>query len=198
MTALVIIAIAIVFFYWMLSVGGFLDNKDKQPKKPSRPSPTYSPHTIRDIPKPQTKKQKEIIVRMLNIQDDNEDGTFETKIAGITFHCDETDQGIFKGIIFNENNNPNNPNAMAIASAQSNKIVGYIPNDELKEYSRWCNYKNVSCVGFIKQFTNYEGKNILFGRVVAIKPCNEEFVKRVMAEEIECIEENEEMRYTGN
>ena len=194
MAAFIIIAIAIFFFYFMLKIGGLLDSKTEKPQQPSRPTPRYSSHTIRDTPKP---KQQEIVVRNLNIPDDNEDGTFETRIAGISFHCDETDQGIFKGIVFNESNNPSNPNAMAIASAQSNKIVGYIPNDELKEYSRWCNYKNCPCVGFIKQFTNEEKKEILFGRVVAIKPCNESFVKKTIKEEIECIEENEGMRYTG-
>lgn len=172
---------------WLLIKNSIGTNNISQPDK-------EQDTLIRDVPKP---KQKEIIVRTLNIPDDYEDGTFETRIAGITFHCDETDQGIFKGIIFNESNNPNNPNAMAITSAQSNKIVGYIPNDELKEYSRWCNYKNCPCVGFIKQFTNEQGKDILFGRVVAIKPCNESFVNKVTADEIECIEENEEMRYTG-
>lgn len=172
---------------WLLIKNSIGTNNVTQPNK-EQDTP------ISDVPKP---KQKEIIVRTLNIPDDYEDGTFETRIAGITFHCDETDQGIFKGIIFNESNNPNNPNSMAIASAQSNKIVGYIPNDELKEYSRWCNYKNFPCVGFIKLFTNEKGKDILFGRVVSIKPCNESFVNKVTADEIECIEENEEMRYTG-
>lgn len=194
MAAIIIITISILIFYFMLKIGGLLDSKTEKPQQPSRPTPRYSSHTIRDTPKP---KQQEIVVRNLNIPDDNEDGTFETRIAGISFHCDETDQGIFKGIVFNESNNPSNPNAMAIASAQSNKIVGYIPNDELKEYSRWCNYKNCPCVGFIKQFTNEENKEILFGRVVAIKPCNESFVKKTTKEEIECIEENEGMRYTG-
>lgn len=174
---------------WLLIKNSIGSINQTQPEKVQH-TPSDSTH---DKP-----KQKEIIVRTLNIPDDDKDGTFETRIAGITFHCDETDQGIFKGIIFNESNNPSNPNAMAIASAQSNKIVGYIPNDELKEYSRWCNYKNFPCVGFIKQFTNYQGKDILFGRVVAIKPCNETFVNKVTAEEIECIEENEGMRYTSN
>lgn len=194
MTALIIIFSSLIFFYWMLKIGGLLDSKNKNSQQPSTPTPNYSSHSIRNNPKP---KQQEIVVRNLNIPDDYEDGTFETRIAGISFHCDETDQGIFKGIVFNESNNPSNPNAMAIASAQSNKIVGYVPNDELKEYSRWCNYKNCPCVGFIKQFTNEEGKDILFGRVVAIKPCNESFVNKVTADEIDCIEQNEEMRYTG-
>ena len=194
MPAVIIIIGSILFFYWMLKIGGILDNNTNKKKEERRykAKPTYSSKTIRDTPK---QKQKEIIVRTLDIPDDNEDGTFETRIAGISFHCDETDQGIFKGIIFNESNNPNNPNAMAIASSQSRKIVGYIPNDELLEYSRWCNYKNVPCVGFIKQFVNDEGKEILFGRVVAIKPCNNSFVDRVTSEEIEVIEENENMRY---
>lgn len=195
MVAIIIITISILFFYFMLKIGGLLDSKSEKPQQPSRPTPRYSSHTIRDTPKP---KQQEIVVRNLNIPDDNENGTYVTKIAGITHHCDETDQGIFKGIIFNESNNPYNPDAMAIASAESNKIVGYIPNDELKKYNRWCNFNNCPCVGFIKSFTNEEGKYILYGRVTAIKPCNENFIKEQTVSGIVWIETSQNMKYTGS
>lgn len=193
MAAFIIIAIAVLFFYFVLKIGGFMDSNDNYPQQSNQPFPTYSPHTIRDIPKP---NQKEIIVRTLDIPDDDINGTYVTKIAGITHHCDKKDQGIFQGIIYLDSDNPHTPNAMAIASAESRKIVGYIPENELYKYSRWCNYNNCPCVGFIKQFTNETGKKILFGRVTAIKPCNADFVKNKTTETIVWIETTENMRYS--
>lgn len=195
MAVFIIIIGSFLFFYWLLKIGGLLDNNNKkQEERRYKSKPTYSSKTIRDIPKPQ---QKEIVVRTLDIPDDNINGTYTTKIAGITHHCDETDQGIFQGIIYLETDNPHNPNAMAIASVQSRKIVGYIPNNELSKYSRWCNFNNCPCVGFIRQFTNEKGEDILFGRVTSIKPCNADFVKNKTNETIVWIETTERMRYTG-
>lgn len=187
MVALVIIAIAIVFFYFMLSIGGFLGSNNEQPKKPSRPIPTYSPHTVRDIPKPQ---QKEILVKTLDLPDDYEDGTYESKIAGISLRCTEADKGIFNGIIYNEEDNPYNSNAMAIVSMKK-KLIGYIPESELNDYYDWSNGLPVTCVGFIKSFVNEDGKKILFGRVTAIKPCNSKFVSATTLEIEEEIRLNE-------
>ena len=187
MVALVIIAIAILFFYWMLSLGGFLGIKNEQPKNSSRPTPTYSPHTVRDIPKPQ---QKEIIVKTLDLPDDYEDGTYESKIAGISLRCTEADKGIFNGIIYNEEDNPYNSNAMAIVSMKK-KLIGYIPESELDDYYDWSNGLPVTCVGFIKSFVNEEGRKIVFGRVTAIKPCNSKFVASTTLEIEEEIRLNE-------
>ena len=184
MVALVIIAIAIVFFYLMLSIGGFLGSKNEQPKNSSCPTPTYSPHTVRDIPKPQ---QKEIIVKTLDLPDDYEDGTYESKIAGISLRCTEADKGIFHGIIYNEEDNPYNNNAMAIVS-MNKKLLGYIPDNEINKYWDWSNGLPVTCVGFIKSFVNDEGNKILYGRVYAIKPCNTKFVKSKVCELDEEIE----------
>lgn len=172
MAAFVIIVIAFLFFYWMLKISGLLDSNKKQEEKPSRPIPKYSPNTIRDIPKP---KQKEIIVKTLDLPDDHEDGIYESKIAGISLHCTDSDKGIFNGVIYNEVDNPYNNNAMAIVSMKK-KLIGYIPENELKDYWYWSNGLPVTCVGFIKSFVNEEGKKILFGRVTAIKPCNSKFV----------------------
>lgn len=172
---------------WLLIKNSIGSNNSTQPDT-TQQTPT------RDVSKP---KQKEIIVRTLEIPDDDVNGTYVTKIAGITHYCDKTDQGIFQGIIYLDSDNPHNPNAMAIASVESRKIVGYIPENELSKYSRWCNYHNCPCVGFIKQFTNESGKKILFGRVTAIKPCNAKFVKDKTTDTIVWIETTENIRYTG-
>ena len=187
MAAFIIIIGSLLFFYWMLKIGGLLDNNKKKEELPSRPTPKYSSNTIRDTPKP---KQKEIIVRTLDMPDDEEDGIYESKIAGITLRCTEADKGIFNGIIYNEEDNPYNNNAMAIVS-MNKKLIGYIPEDELEDYLDWSNGLPVTCVGFIKSFVNDEGKKILFGRVMAIKPCNTKFVESTTLELEEEIRLNE-------
>lgn len=161
-----------------------------QPKKQqiSRPTPTYSPHTIRSTPKPT--KEREIIVRTLDIPDDEEDGIYESKIAGITKYCKPADEGVFYGVIYNEYENPYDHKAMAIVS-MNKKTIGYIPNDVLYDYRSWSKSQPFPCVGFIKRFTNDRGENIVFGRVYAIKPCNADFVKRMNKAYYEDLQEDE-------
>ena len=186
MAAFIIIIGSLLFFYWMLKIGGLLDNNKKKEELPSRPTPKYSSNTIRDTPK---QKQKEIIVQTLDLPDDEEEGVYESKIAGVTLRCTESDKGIFHGIIYNEEDNPYNNNAMAIVSMKK-KLLGYIPDNELKDYWYWSNGLPVSCVGFIKSFVNDEGQKILYGKVYAIKPCNTKFVQSTTCELIEEIEQN--------
>ena len=186
MAAFIIIIGSLLFFYWMLKIGGLLDNNKKKEELPSRPTPKYSSNTIRDTPKP---KQKEIIVRTLDMPDDEEDGIYESKIAGITLRCTEADKGIFNGIIYNEEDNPYNNNAMAIISMKK-KLIGYLPDNEINKYWNWSKGLPVTCVGFIKSFVNDEGKKILYGKVYAIKPCNTKFVKSKICELDEEIEKS--------
>ena len=186
MVAIIIIIGSLLFFYWMLKIGGLLDKNKKQEEKPSRPMPKCSPNTIRDTPKP---KQKEIIVQTLDLPDDEEEGVYESKIAGVTLRCTEADKGIFHGIIYNEEDNPYNNNAMAIVSMKK-KLIGYIPDNEINEYWNWSNGLPVTCVGFIKSFVNDEGQKILYGKVYAIKPCNTKFVQATTCELDEEIERN--------
>lgn len=182
MAAFIIIIGSFLFFYWLLKISGILDNNKKQEERRYKSKPTYSSKTIRDIPKP---KHTEIVVKTLDIPNDYKNGTYESKISGITMHCTESDKGIFYGIIYNESNNPCNPKAMAIVSMKK-KLIGYIPDSELNNYYKWNDGRPVTCVGFIKSFVNENGKNILFGRVTAIKPCNSKFVTATTLE----IEEN--------
>lgn len=176
MAAFIIIIGSFLFFYWLLKISGILDNNKKQEERRYKEKPTYSSKTIRDTP-----KQKEIIVQTLDLPDDYEDGTYESKIAGVSLRCTEADKGIFNGIIYNEEDNPYNPKAMAIVSMKK-KLIGYIPESELNDYYDWSNGLPVTCVGFIKSFVNEYGKKILFGRVTAIKPCNSKFVSATTLE----------------
>lgn len=176
MAAFIIIIGSFLFFYWLLKISGILDNNKKQEERRYKEKPTYSSKTIRDTP-----KQKEIIVQTLDLPDDYEDGTYESKIAGVSLRCTEADKGIFNGIIYNEEDNPYNSNAMAIVSMKK-KLIGYIPESELNDYYDWSNGLPVTCVGFIKSFVNEYGKKILFGRVTAIKPCNSKFVSATTLE----------------
>ena len=178
MAAFIIIIGSFLFFYWLLKISGILDNNKKQEERRYKSKPTYSSKTIRDIPKP---KQTEIVVKTLDIPNDYKNGTYESKISGITMHCTESDKGIFNGIIYNESNNPYNPKAMAIVSMKK-KLIGYIPDSELNNYYKWNDGRPVTCVGFIKSFVNENGKKILFGRVTAIKPCNSKFVSSTTLE----------------
>ena len=187
MAAFIIIVCTLIFFYWMLKIGGFLDNNNKkQEERRYKSKPTYSSKTIRDIPKP---KQKEIIVQTLDLPDDEEEGIYESKIAGVTLRCTEADKGIFHGIIYNEEDNPYNNNAMAIISMKK-KLIGYQPDNEINKYWNWSKGLPVTCVGFIKSFVNDEGKKILYGKVYAIKPCNTKFVKSKICELDEEIEKS--------
>lgn len=176
MAAFIIIIGSFLFFYWLLKISGILDNNKKQEERRYKEKPTYSSKTIRDTP-----KQKEIIVQTLDLPDDYKDGTYESKIAGVSLRCTEADKGIFNGIIYNEEDNPYNPKAMAIVSMKK-KLIGYIPESELNDYYDWSNGLPVTCVGFIKSFVNEYGKKILFGRVTAIKPCNSKFVSATTLE----------------
>ena len=185
MSAFIIIIIcSLLFFYWILKTTGLLDTSKKKEQRRYKAKPTYSSKTIRDIPKP---KQKEIIVQTLDLPDDEENGVYESKIAGVTLRCTEADKGVFHGIIYNEKDNPYNNNAMAVVS-NNKKLIGYIPDNELKDYWYWSNGLPVTCVGFIKSFVNAEGKKILYGKVYAIKPCNTKFVKSKICELDEEIE----------
>lgn len=176
-----IITILIFAALWAIIKATITPNPQSKKQLTSRSTLSYSPHTIRSTPKPQPTKQKEIVVKTLDIPDDNEEGVYESKIAGITFHCKQSDKGIFHGVIYNEANNPYNSKAMAIVS-MNKKLIGYIPEDELDDYYDWNNGLPVTCVGFIKPFTNDKGREIVFGRVYSIKPCNSKFVESTTVE----------------
>lgn len=191
MPILIVIAILFVMVYYLVSSDKKNESSAKQ-QQTFKSNPTYSPNTIRDTPKP---KQKEIIVKTLDLPDDEEDGIYIFNIAGITYHCNLSDQGIFNGIIYNESTNKYNPEAMAIVS-MNKKLLGYVSEDELDDYLIWCDEKPVTCVGYISTFINDYGKKTLYGKVFAIKPCNSEFVKKTTQNIINEIKESENLTFS--
>lgn len=180
MAAVIIILVSFLFFYFMLKIGGFLDKKE-QPKKTFKEKPKYSSKTIRSTP---SANQHEIIVKSLNIADDEESGLYEFKINGLQFYCTKYDECVFEGVVFNESNNPYNKNAMAVVN-MTPKILGYVPEADLKEYRGWSKGNSFPCIGFIRCFVNEFGEEKIFGRATAIKPCNPKFVDRMKKELIE-------------
>lgn len=187
--AIVLIVLSILFFYWILKSTGLLDKKEEQNQESKYPSPSEIQRKLKE----QAKPDNAIEVRLLNIEDDDENGNYETKIAGLQHYCTKHDEGVFRGMIFNHKNNKVDKNAMAIANMKG-KFVGYIPAYELAQYRKWSKSQPCTCVGFIRYFKNEDGEDVLFGRVTAIKPCNMEFVER-LTEELEDIYEEELSHY---
>jgi len=70
-------------------------------------------------------------------------------IAGLKHHCTDLDIGTFSGYVFNEKNNPADPEAMAIVDNKKRKIIGYVPAKILDDYRDWCSGKKRYCVGYI-------------------------------------------------
>lgn len=90
-------------------------------------------------------------------------------IAGLEHHCTRKDRGFFAGFVFNENDNPYDKKAMAVADPGKKMILGYVPGKVLSEYRKWCKDKCV-CVGYIF----YDGEH-LRGRIRAYHPdCDKE------------------------
>lgn len=174
-----IIFIIIGFLFFVLK--SLDDNKPKQIQKQT--CPNVQPQPVRAQPKTY------VDVQLLNIEDDDSDGNYETKINGLSHHCTKNDEGVFDGVIFNERTNKYDSKAMAVANMKG-KIIGYVPAYELKDYHKWSNKKPCTCVGFIRYFIDENGEEVLFGRVTAIKPCNKDFVNR-LTEELHDIYEEE-------
>ena len=137
MAALVIIAISLLFFYWVLKIGCMLDSKNKQSNQPSRPTPTYSPHTIRDTPKSHntasdnSKECKEYL--------DNPFGSDgkEYDLVGMQYlHLENKDYGVNHGVAVAETDNKYDKYAISIRYSANEKTVAYLPreNKQLHEY----------------------------------------------------------------
>jgi hypothetical protein len=138
MAALVIIVCSILFFYWMLKIGGLLDNKNsKQEEKTYKGKPIYSSNTIRDIPKHH------------NVTPDNPKGCNEYLdnpfgsdgkeygLVGMQYlHLENKDYGVNYGVAFAETDNKYDKYAISIRYSANEKTVAYLPreNKELHEY----------------------------------------------------------------
>jgi hypothetical protein len=85
------------------------------------------------------------------------------KIAGVQYRNDAQDIGGFLGYVRSEPDNPHDKNAIAIYR-NDNKLVGYIPKDEIKNFREWSAKENLPCIGFIK-----DGDEVpLYGKVKII------------------------------
>lgn len=120
------------------------------------------------------KEQIEITVETIDEPEDFINGSFNTYIAGINHHCNQSDIGGFIGVVAPEPNNPYDKNAVAIYRNDSNpKLLGYIGKNDLSEYREWCKGKPFTCVGYIMAGDDAP----VYGRIKVIKPYNENFVK---------------------
>lgn len=127
-----------------------------------------------NIQSPAPNQQIEITVETVDEPEDFIDGSFDTYIAGIHYHCDQSDIGGFVGIVAPEPNNSYDKNAVAIYRNDANpKLLGYIGKNDLSEYRKWSKCKPFTCVGYIMTEDNAP----IYGRIKIIKPYNENFVK---------------------
>lgn len=93
-------------------------------------------------------------------EDEEEDICYVTRIAGVTFHNDESNIGGFLGYVRSDASNEHDPNAIGIYGSD-NRLIGYIPKDEQEDYRMWSHKENLLCVGFIN-----EGDEVdLYGKV---------------------------------
>lgn len=74
--------------------------------------------------------------------------TFETKLAGAQYHCDDDDIGGFLGYIAPEPDNEYDKNAIAVYR-NNGKHVGYIPKDDVIRVKRWASQPSLPCIGYI-------------------------------------------------
>ena len=74
--------------------------------------------------------------------------TFETKLAGAQYRCDDDDIGGFLGYIAPEPDNEYDKNAIAVYR-NNGKHVGYIPKDDVTRVKRWASQPSLPCIGYI-------------------------------------------------
>lgn len=114
----------------------------------------------RNIEALKAKTDAEISIKVTTGSDD---GTYYTKIAGVQHHSSKQDIGGFLGYVCSEPNNQYDKNAVAVYR-NDNKLLGYLPKDEIKSFREWSEKENLPCIGFIKA-----GDEVpLFGKVKII------------------------------
>ncbi len=93
---------------------------------------------------------------------------FYCKVSGVQHYCTKDDIGGFLGYVAPDINNAYDKNACAIYR-NDNKLLGYIPKEELQDYRIWSGCKQLNCVGYIKTGTGVP----LFGKVKVINNADE-------------------------
>lgn len=90
------------------------------------------------------------------------------RIAGITHHCTKKDIGFISGISF-PHNNPYDKTAIALGRVQNGRvsdIFGYIAKDDKKAFNKFAGEsKNLPFLGYIKPFTDDEGRTGICGLI---------------------------------
>ena len=90
------------------------------------------------------------------------------RIAGITHHCTKKDVGFISGISF-PHNNPYDKTAIALGRVQNGRvsdIFGYIAKDDKKAFNKFAGEsKKLPFLGYIKPFTNDEGRTGICGLI---------------------------------
>lgn len=103
--------------------------------------------------------------------------TFDSRVAGAQYHCDDSDIGGFLGYIEPEPNNEYDKNAIAIYS-NDGKHLGYIPKGDTARVRRWASRESLPCIGFI-----LDGDEVAYwGRIVIV----DADAKRTELEMVKC------------
>lgn len=74
--------------------------------------------------------------------------TFDSRVAGAQYHCDDSDIGGFMGYIAPDPNNEYDKRAFAIYS-NDGKHLGFIPKDDIARLKRWASQPSLPCIGYI-------------------------------------------------
>lgn len=90
------------------------------------------------------KAAKEIHIKV-NVSTD----PYFCKIAGVQYRNDVRDIGGFLGYVCSELTNKYDKNAIGIYR-NDDKLLGYIPKDEIADFRKWSEKENLPCIGFIK------------------------------------------------
>ena len=118
------------------------------------------------------------------------DMEYYSKIAGAQYHCTDAEIGGFLGYVAPEANNPYDKNACAVYR-NDNKLLGYIPKDELTEYRQWSGCKSLPCIGFIKPGADVP----LFGKVKVINNADETEAKIIIVKYVRWLVANFGKKY---
>lgn len=165
-----------IFIIFVVTVVIFTILKQNEKSKGDKDKQTPPTSVKPKVPKPQ--------IKILNRDGDSYEDEYHTYIAGVNHHASKYDIGGFCGWITNDFTNDYNPKAMGIYNSFG-KLLGYIPEKELKDYLRWCRNEPTPCVGFI-----FIEDGMLCGRVKTLLPCNKDFMETEFTKYLQWVRDN--------
>ena len=141
MLAFIIIIGSILFFYWILKIGGLLDgNNKKQEERRFKEKPTYSDNTIRDTSdhhRPSYTDTSEAKGCNEFLQEPYGDYK-EFNLVGIQYlHLESSDYGVNYGVAFAETDNLFDKNAVSIRHNVYGRQLAFIPKNENEELHKY-------------------------------------------------------------